>query len=240
MTSYDKQGLAHGLAKAQSAGGDSPMAKAFTMAAEDLKAVSGTTAVILVSDGKVTDKGLIPAVENLKKTYGSNVCIYTIQIGDCYASEKLLAEIARIGGCGFSINADELGTCDAMAAYVKKVFFEKAAAAPAKMIINAVLFDFDSNVVKPEAAVVLGEAANMLKQDTRDVVIEGHTCSLGAEAYNMDLSKRRANAVRDFLVDQGVEAARLSAKGVGEAEPIADNTTNDGREQNRRVEFEVK
>jgi OOP family OmpA-OmpF porin len=239
MTPYAKGGLSDSLDQVNFAGGDSPMSKALNLAAQDLKAVSGRTAVIVVSDGIVTDTGTLQAAENLKKTYGENLCIYTIQIGDNYDAEKLLAQIAKIGGCGFSVNADEFATCDAMAAFVKKVFFEKGAAAPAKMIINSVLFDFDSNVVKPEAAIVLEQAAIMLQQDSRDIVVEGHTCSLGSEAYNMGLSERRANAVRDFLIGQGVDGSRLIVRGVGEAEPVADNTTSEGREQNRRVEFEI-
>jgi len=239
VASYDKQALSDALQKANLAGGDSLMGKASNRAADDLKTVSGTSALILISDGKVTDQGVIQAAENLKKIYGDTICIYTIQIGDCYASEKLLEEIAKIGGCGFSVNADDLASCEAMASFVKKVFFEKGAAAPSKMIINSVLFDFDSNVVKPEAAIMLEQVADMLKQDSRDVVVEGHTCSVGPEAYNLGLSERRAKAVRGFLVDQGVDSSRLTAKGAGETEPIADNTTDEGRERNRRVEFVV-
>jgi OOP family OmpA-OmpF porin len=241
MTSYDKAGLSEALARVTLAAGDSPMAKALKKATEDLQGVSGTSAVLLVSDGMPTDKGVLQAAEALKKAYGDKVCIYTIQIGDNYYGEKLLEQISGIGGCGFSINADELAGCAEIASFVKQVFFEKAPPrpAPAKIIINSVLFDFDSNVVKPEASIVLEEVAGTLKQDSSDVVIEGHTCSVGSEDYNMGLSERRASAVKDFLVDQGVDTERLTAKGLGEAEPISDNTSKAGREQNRRVEFEV-
>jgi OOP family OmpA-OmpF porin len=66
-------------------------------------------------------------------------------------------------------------------------------------------------------------------------VVEGHTDSTGADAYNQALSERRANAVLKYLVDAGVPAARLSARGFGESEPVADNDTAEGRAQNRRV-----
>jgi OOP family OmpA-OmpF porin len=129
-----------------------------------------------------------------------------------------------------------------MADYALSVFFDKAPPrpAPAKIIINSVLFNFDSSAIQPEAAVVLQEAANILKQGaSKAVVIEGHTCSIGTEEYNLGLSERRANAVKAFLIEQGIDASRLTAKGMGEANPVADNTTKDGRERNRRVEFQV-
>jgi len=109
-----------------------------------------------------------------------------------------------------------------------------------KIIINSISFDFNSSVVRPEEAAVLQETANELKQNPDNaVVIQGHTCSLGSDEYNLWLSKRRAASARKFLIDQGIDAERLTAKGLGEADPVADNTTKNGRERNRRVEFEV-
>lgn len=70
----------------------------------------------------------------------------------------------------------------------------------------------------------------------RNIVVEGHTDSQGSDAYNMDLSRRRAESVRNYLVHKGFPAARVRAMGFGERRPIADNTTNEGRSNNRRVE----
>jgi OOP family OmpA-OmpF porin len=66
-------------------------------------------------------------------------------------------------------------------------------------------------------------------------VVEGHTDSVGDDAYNLKLSQRRADAVRKYLVDKGVPSTPLEARGFGEAQPVADNKTADGRAQNRRV-----
>jgi OOP family OmpA-OmpF porin len=66
-------------------------------------------------------------------------------------------------------------------------------------------------------------------------VIEGHTDSNGADAYNQRLSEQRAKAVRDYMVSMGIDPARLEAKGYGESQPVADNATPEGRAQNRRV-----
>lgn len=108
---------------------------------------------------------------------------------------------------------------------------------------EGVLFDFDSANLKPEASATLdglAEAA-VLAQD-RAVDIRGHTDSRGADDYNLDLSRRRAEAVRDYLAGRGVDPARMTAEGLGEAQPVAPNEQPDGgddpagRERNRRVE----
>ena len=72
------------------------------------------------------------------------------------------------------------------------------------------------------------------------ISIEGHTDSQGPDVYNQDLSERRASAVVDYLVSQGIDATRLSAVGYGETNPIADNETREGRAINRRIEFSVQ
>ncbi len=69
------------------------------------------------------------------------------------------------------------------------------------------------------------------------VDIAGHTCSVGPEDYNLGLSERRANAVVGYLSANGIGRARLTAQGFGEAQPVADNASRDGRAQNRRVEL---
>jgi OOP family OmpA-OmpF porin len=71
------------------------------------------------------------------------------------------------------------------------------------------------------------------------VEVAGHTDSVGTDQYNQGLSERRANSVRDYLVEQGVRASRLTAVGYGENRPVATNDTADGRQENRRVELVV-
>jgi len=100
-----------------------------------------------------------------------------------------------------------------------------------------VLFDTNSATIKPESHAELDRAVTFLKETAPSAngVIEGHTDSSGADAYNLQLSQRRADAVRQYLVDHGVPASRLEAKGFGESQPVADNSTAEGRAQNRRV-----
>lgn len=92
----------------------------------------------------------------------------------------------------------------------------------------------DSYALLDKLASIAGECP------TAKITIEGHTDSRGAESYNQQLSQNRAQAVVDFLVSKGVDAARLTAIGFGENAPIADNTTPEGRALNRRIEFTVK
>lgn len=105
-----------------------------------------------------------------------------------------------------------------------------------------VKFDFDKSQVKEESYSDIKNLADFMKQYPQtSTVVEGHTDSIGTDAYNQGLSERRANAVRDVLVNQyGVEGERVNAVGYGESRPVADNATDAGRAINRRVEAEVE
>ena len=98
------------------------------------------------------------------------------------------------------------------------------------------LFDFDKAVIKPQYQRRLEEVVHFMKKypDT-STVLEGYTCSIGTKAYNLRLSRRRALAVKDYLVRRGVDGGRLAIKAYGESHPIADNSTLAGRIKNRRV-----
>ena len=101
-----------------------------------------------------------------------------------------------------------------------------------------VLFDINKPDLKPEAKGLLGRAVTFLKKNPQyHVEIQGHTDSTGPKVWNDTLSQMRADSVRDFLVASGVPADRLTAKGYGSADPIAPNSTMEGRHQNRRVDF---
>jgi outer membrane protein OmpA-like peptidoglycan-associated protein len=105
---------------------------------------------------------------------------------------------------------------------------------------SGLLFDFDSDRIKPEAAKNLQELAKSLnKFGNSNLLIVGHTDSQGEDAYNMSLSQRRANAASAYLQSQGVPSARISTSGRGEAEPVATNDTDAGRQLNRRVEVAI-
>ena len=108
-------------------------------------------------------------------------------------------------------------------------------------LLEKVYFDFDSAVIKPISYSLLNQVAQILKANpqVKLVSVEGHTDDVGPDLYNLDLSQRRVESVRTYLIGRGVAPERLVAKGFGEGKPIADNTTPEGREKNRRVEFNI-
>ena len=102
------------------------------------------------------------------------------------------------------------------------------------------LFDFDKSGLKADTKVNLDKLATILqKYPDTNIVIAGHTDSTGDDNYNMELSKKRANAVSDYLAIQNVNRSRLTVNWFGETKPIASNGTKEGRTQNRRVEIAI-
>ncbi|MCR8558339.1 OmpA family protein [Mucilaginibacter sp. BJC16-A38] len=105
---------------------------------------------------------------------------------------------------------------------------------------SGILFDVDKTNLKPGAQTSLQQLSQSLKNNPQtNILVVGHTDSTGTAAHNMDLSIRRSVAVKSFLVQQGVNGSRLTTQGKGETEPIAPNSTLDGRAQNRRVEIVI-
>jgi OOP family OmpA-OmpF porin len=108
-----------------------------------------------------------------------------------------------------------------------------------KIVLRGVNFDFDKADIRPDAAVILDEAASLLASSSGSVSVGGHTDSVGTDAYNQGLSERRAMAVKDYLLGKGIDGSRLSSVGYGESNPIAANDSADGRALNRRVELNL-
>lgn len=105
---------------------------------------------------------------------------------------------------------------------------------------SGLLFDFDSSVLRDASKANLDNlAANLSSFGDSKLMLVGHTDSQGADAYNMDLSRRRAAAVASYLEAHGVSPSRVATQGKGEEEAVASNDTEQGRQQNRRVEIAV-
>jgi len=108
------------------------------------------------------------------------------------------------------------------------------------LTLGDVLFASNRADLQPGAMQKLHPLVTFLNENpNRNIVIEGHTDNIGSDSYNLDLSQRRAEAVRAFLVQNGIRGTRVAAKGQGESYPVASNTTEAGRQQNRRVEIVI-
>ncbi|ORE88704.1 ompa/motb domain-containing protein [Oceanococcus atlanticus] len=107
--------------------------------------------------------------------------------------------------------------------------------------LHNVHFEFDKAVLQPDSRTLLERVAkSLIDQPDLQIEVAGHTDSKGSDDYNQRLSDRRAAAVRQYLVSQGVAGENITSKGYGESEPVADNVTEEGRARNRRVEIHLR
>jgi OOP family OmpA-OmpF porin len=107
--------------------------------------------------------------------------------------------------------------------------------------MSQVLFDFNESVIRPSSYGVIDRVLEQLRQD-RDayVVIDGNTDHVGSDEYNQKLSERRADAVKAYLNNKGISDSRIRNSGNGEREPVAPNSSVDGRSKNRRAELLIR
>lgn len=166
--------------------------------------------------------------------------------GALIGGKKRAGRGALIGGVTGAVVGGAIGNyMDRQAAEMKRRIPDAAVERQGDKLYVAlpsgILFDVDRDQVRPDARQSLAAAADVLVRypDTY-VTVEGHTDSTGSHDYNQSLSERRAMRVRDVLADNGVPYERLSVRGYGETDPIADNATPEGRQANRRVQLEIR
>jgi OOP family OmpA-OmpF porin len=182
--------------------------------------------------------------------------------GVAMAHEGGTANAAYVGDSSKHYVTDSSGRCVLTSEWTKELatkecnpelFPEVAEAPPApppppmpvyeKHTVSATaLFDFDKAVLKPagkEAIHGIDEEIKSSRSKVIDINVVGYTDSIGTEEYNQELSVRRANAVKDYMVSEGIDPGIIDVKGMGEADPVASNATAAGRAENRRVEISV-
>jgi OmpA-OmpF porin, OOP family len=163
--------------------------------------------------------------------------------GDVYASVYVVMNKAGGGPdkdrAMVQLNVVELRPMEERMVVVEASDMQRDLAADGRVAVYGILFDFDSDRMRPDSRPQLEEIGKLLKDSSGlEVLIVGHTDSQGGFDYNVDLSKRRAASVVDALVgEHGIERARLTPVGVGMAAPVATNRSEDGRARNRRVEL---
>lgn len=213
-------------------------------------------AVIAIADGE-SNWGPQPLgiMKNMYDSYGDRICFHFISFAQTPAEKAFIDELARLNACSIVADGGSLMEDAYRADFIERVFYTKREvtvavpppppppAPPAEEVIvfSNINFDFDSAVIKAEYAEILREAARIITGRTgARVAVEGHTCNIGPADYNMGLSQRRAQAVVDFLVREGVSRDHLEAQGFGLTKPTFNNDTREGRALNRRVELRLK
>ncbi|MGE4505038.1 MAG: OmpA family protein [Desulfovibrionaceae bacterium] len=213
-----------------------------------LSGLSGKTAVIMVTDGN-SNKGADPVAQAqaVYAKYDGKVCFHVVSLADTANGQMVIDEIRALNGCSVAADAATLmGDSAALNKFVEDVFWAEQAAAPAPVepmaeaIVIRLNFDFDKYNIK-DVEVPKVEQALMLMQERpgKTFQLEGWTDSVGSDEYNMGLSQRRADSVKSWLVEHGMDAARIDSVGKGKSFKY-DNSTSDGRFQNRRVEILIK
>ncbi len=142
-----------------------------------------------------------------------------------------------IGGISSQSNEDVIAIKNIRIAEGGKKLYDRVLS-DGKYVTSGILFDINKAIIKPESMGVINEIARMMK-DHPDLrfSIEGHTDSDGSDTSNQKLSKLRAASVKNTLVSLGIDSLRMEIKGLGESVPVSDNTTAEGKANNRRVEF---
>jgi len=193
--------------------------------------------------------GPLQIVRNYVNALTSRGAVKLFEDADAYAGNTTLrlpvggkniwvTVSAQSEGASYSLNVvEEAGMkqeVEFTAAELSKQLNEKGSVA-----IRGILFDTGQATIKPESEGVLAQIIELLKNDTAlKLEIQGHTDNVGAKAANLKLSQDRAAAVKTYLVSKGgIDGTRLATQGLGDSKPVADNTTEEGRAQNRRVEL---
>jgi OOP family OmpA-OmpF porin len=257
MAPYVKEDLGKAIYTVNTAGVESPLDKAIDAATLDLKPLAGKSALIVFTDGLEMPKAVASA-QAMKAAMKENICIYAVQIGNDPEGKELLQKVVKAGDCGALVNAKDVETAAGMAAFVERVFLGPpppppppapapvvvppvvpAPAAPEKL--EAIYFDFDKYVIKPEGREALKRNAEWLqKNPDKKVVVEGNCDERGTNEYNMALGQRRADAGAKYLMDLGIAKDRVSTVSYGEEKPICRDANEDCWGKNRRDDFIVK
>lgn len=169
------------------------------------------------------------------------MCLHFVSFAGSDKAQKLIDEMAAINACTVSVLAKDLVDNEANTEdFVRRVFYDAIYIEDPiiDFVMLSIPFGFDSDKLDENTAKVADALAERLKaQPQYHLKIDGYTCNIGPVEYNLGLSKRRAQSVKNYIVNTGVEPSRVQIEGLGMENPRYDNGTREGRSLNRRVEF---
>ncbi len=239
-----------------------PLHKVLGETKKSLAGSKGRAAVVIFSDGVVTDEfgrdvddeRVVASASELVESYDGTVCLHTVQVGESESGGVLLRRISDLTECGSSRPASAVGSEAQLHALNREVFLGTVTVAERKLPAVAaappvpaqdrtrwsVKFGFDSANVAASYRPELGEIAQQVEASPgARVRIQGHTDSKGNVDYNRALSMRRAEATRDALVNAGVPARRIDVEGFGADAPLFADDSESSNAENRRTEIEL-
>ena len=233
-------------------GNQTPLGEAIMELDGTLSRTAGKTAVLIVSDGERNiGRDATQAARTMHEKY-PDVCFHALSLSEDDKGRATLKNITQLGDCLYfeasELSADPAAvdqlardifyTVEEREVVAEVVAVEAAAVVPEIINLDAINFAFDKYELSPEARMNLdGNLQRLSSQPDLSIVIQGHADSTGPEEYNQKLSERRAQAVYDYFSSRGVSPERMQTLGYGETQPVADNSTAQGRSLNRRVEI---
>jgi len=194
--------------------------------------ITSMAAGVLFASSAIAYEGGVANDSYVGDSSGQNVMDSS---GDCVRTSSWKVEDMTVE-CGAEPPAPEVVEAPPPPPPPPVVMYEKTT------MSTSALFAFDSDVLKEEGKVALHELGDSIKAKGAKVVdidVIGHTDSTGPEVYNQGLSERRAQAVADYIIGEGIDANIIDVSGEGENNPIASNDTREGRAENRRVDVNV-
>ncbi len=236
LQNYDKAAFARAIDRLPVQPTGPPMLQVGLMKLEHLLGLPGRTEVFLFSDGRhstVPGLEIEPLAEARKLAAKFDVCFTIVSSADTAEGKKLLADIAGVNTCSQVMDFDTV--FDHPEHLLGRLYL------PASDFSD-ILFDFDRAAIRQQDIPTLNRLGRFLQEHPGDyVVLSGFTDNIGSEAYNIRLSRRRAESVRDYLAKNfGIAGKRMLLYWYGFANPVAPNTTPEGRQRNRRVTITLR
>jgi OOP family OmpA-OmpF porin len=247
-TAYNADDFAKALGSIECAASTTPIADALVsttgLLSEEEGKEAGQIAVIIVSDYNWNDPSAVEqALAQLRSEHVDSVCVHTVKIGSDTSHDALIASLTDTSGCDTAVAAADVASGAALTAYTANTLLSSLDLDYETHTVSAhMLFDFDKAILKEAGKAELHRLDELIKSQgltVRDIDVVGHTDSVGAEVYNQALSERRAKAVKNYMVSEGINSSILDVIGKGELQPVATNDTDEGRALNRRLDIHV-